>query len=138
MRPRASQSGTAIKLSATITWATPDAITYGTPLSSTQLNATTATPVDSAVTLNRSGTAGDTVDFTVSTTYKPTGDVTVTASNGASTVTCSGAVNATTGEGHCKLTFTAAGSWSTSASYPGDANHSCSASSGTTITVNPF
>lgn len=183
-----TQTSTTTKGVAVITWPTPSAIAYGTPLSATQLDATASpasvytTPVYSpaagkildagsqklkvtyaphgdsnyatttdtvtlqvnpasttttitsgnqSVTLNRMGTANDTVDFTVSTLYKPTGDVTVTATApGLPTVTCAGAVNSSTGEGHCKLTFNQVGTWDLTAAYAGDSNHTGSTSAG--------
>jgi hypothetical protein len=96
---------------------------------------TTATPVDPTVTLSKKGTATDTIDFTVSS-YKPTGSVTITAT-GPATLTCTGTVAAATGDGHCKLTFSSAGTYTINASYPGDASHTGSTGT-TTVTVNPY
>jgi hypothetical protein len=63
----------------------------------------------------------------------------LTASTGE---VCSGVLNATSGNGSCKLTFTTTGTRTIVASYGGDANHSGSNSSGqnppVTVTVNPF
>lgn len=187
-----TQSSTVAKGAAVITWATPAAISYGTPLSGTQLDSTatpsnvyttavyspvagkvldvgsqtlkvtyaphgdssyatttdevtlqvqqaststTNTPVNQTVTLGRNGTVNDTIDFTVSS-YKPTGTVQVSAT-GPGTEFCQGVVGSLTGKGSCRLTFSQAGTWTITASYPGDANHTGSTSSGTTVTVNP-
>jgi uncharacterized repeat protein (TIGR03803 family) len=191
-----TQSGTATKGQAIITWATPAPIYYGTALSSTQLDATaspaniyttpvyspvvgkieaagnlalkvtfaahgntdygtttdtvtlqvlpaatttTVTPPDQSVTLDKSGTASATVDFNVSS-YKPTGTVTLTTTPAGPT--CTGTVAAATGNGHCKLTFDAANTYTINASYQGDANHTgsdnSSQSPAVTVTVNPY
>ncbi len=105
------------------------------------LPATTTTKItssDDTVKLNAHGVATATLDFNV-TSYKPTGSVTLTASTGE---VCSGVLNATSGNGSCKLTFTTTGTRTIVASYGGDANHSGSNSSGqnppVTVTVNPF
>jgi subtilase family serine protease len=185
-----TQSSATTKGVAVISWATPSAITYGTPLSGTQLDSTatpsnvyttpvyspgsgkvldvgsqtlqvtyaphgnsnyattndtvtlqvqqvstttTNTPVNQTVTLSRNGTVDDTIDFNVSS-YKPTGTVQVTAS-GPGTIFCQGAVASSTGNGSCRLTFSQAGTWTITASYSGDANHTGSTSTGTTVTV---
>jgi len=48
-------------------------------------------------------------------------------------------LTAATGDGDCKLKFTAAGVYTITATYPGDANHTGSNNSTqtSTITVNP-
>jgi uncharacterized repeat protein (TIGR03803 family) len=190
-----TQSGTAARGQAVISWGAPAAIYYGTALSSVQLNATASpasiypTPVylpaagrfeaagnvtlqvtytphgnskyvtttdtvplqvlpaatttavtsaDQNVTLSRYGTVSATVDFNV-TSYKPTGMVTLTTTPAGPT--CSGIVSAATGNGHCLLKFTEAGSYTINALYAGDANHTGSDNSGqnpvVTVTVNP-
>jgi hypothetical protein len=188
---KATQSTTAEKATPTVTWATPAAITYGTALSATQLDAssatagtfkytpasgkvldagnqvlsvtftptsktdynsvtttvtldvlaaattTTVTSPDANITLSKTGSASTTVDFTVSS-YKPTGSVTVTAGPAS----CTGTVSSGTGKGSCKLTFTSANTYTISASYPGDPNHTASnntsQSPAITVTVNPY
>jgi hypothetical protein len=99
---------------------------------------TLVTSNDQTVTLSKMGTATATVDFDVSS-YKPTGQVTLTASPTGET--CSGTVSVT-GSGSCRLTFTSTGTRTIVASYPGDANHTASNNSGqspaVTITVNPY
>jgi sugar lactone lactonase YvrE len=99
---------------------------------------TKITSSDDTVKLNSHGVATATLDFNV-TSYRPTGSVTLTASTGE---VCSGVLNATSGNGSCKLTFTTTGTRTIVASYGGDANHSGSNSSGqnppVTVTVNPF
>jgi sugar lactone lactonase YvrE len=101
---------------------------------------TTTSITSNNLTLTLShGTVSGTVDFNV-TSYKPTGKVTLTASGaGLPTETCEGMVSSSTGDGDCKLTFTQAGDYTVTASYPGDANHNPSTNSGqtSTITVNP-
>jgi hypothetical protein len=75
-----SLTGTGVQATPTITWATPAAITYGTPLSSTQLNASSTiagtfvySPAVGAVLNARSQTLAvtftptDTADYTVAT-----------------------------------------------------------------------
>jgi hypothetical protein len=186
-----SQTGTAEKGFATITWTTPAAITYGTPLGSSQLDAsatpsaiypsgvyvpttgkievagtdtlkvtftptdtahyktgtatvslvvnqastnTTITSSDQTLTLNH-GSATGTVDIAVSS-YRPTGKVTLTTT--PTGPTCEATLAPATGEGDCKLKFTTTGTWTVTATYPGDANHTGSTSTQTsTITVNP-
>jgi hypothetical protein len=187
-----SQTGTAEKGIATITWSTPAAISYGTALTGTQLDAsatpsaiyptgvympasgkvedagtqtlkvtftptdtvhykagtatvslvvnqdstmTSITSSDQTLTLNHGSVTG-TVDVAV-TSYKPTGKVTLTTS--PSGPTCMATLTAATGDGDCKLKFTAAGVYTITATYPGDANHTGSNNSTqtSTITVNP-
>ncbi len=98
---------------------------------------TSVTSSDATVTLNATGTASSTLAFNVAS-YKPTGAVSLTASTGE---VCSGTLNATTGNGSCKLTFTTTGTRTITANYSGDANHtgsdSSSQSPAITVTVNP-
>jgi sugar lactone lactonase YvrE len=191
----ATQSGTAVKGEAVITWPQPAPITYGTALSSTQLDAT-ATPANvypsatyspaagkiedagnvtlkatfapqgdssygtasatttlqvlqapttisitsssATVSLNGNGTVSVALGSQVTTTYKPTGSVTLQASTGE---VCSGTVNATTGDSSCKLIFTTPGTRTITATYSGDANHTGSnnatQSPAITVTVKP-
>jgi hypothetical protein len=100
---------------------------------------TTITSSDKTLTLNRAGTASTVLDFNVSTYYKPTGAVTLTATTGE---TCTGNVAAASGNGSCKLTFTTSGTRTITASYSGDDNHTASNSDSqnppVTVTVNPF
>jgi hypothetical protein len=80
-----------------------------------------------------SPTAGElvTVAFTVSASYgKPTGTVTVTSNGGQ---TCSGTLSS--GVGSCAMTFSAAGSYTLTASYSGDSNNQPSTSSGFPVTI---
>jgi sugar lactone lactonase YvrE len=191
----AAQSGTATKGVAVITWPQPAPITYGTALSSTQLDATatpanvypsatylpaagkiedvgtatlkatfseqgdgnygatsatttlqvlqapTTTSVTSSsttVNLNSNGTVSVALGSQVTTTYKPTGSVTLQASTGE---VCSSTVNSTTGDSSCKLIFTTTGTRTITATYSGDANHTGSnnatQSPAVTVTVNP-
>jgi hypothetical protein len=98
---------------------------------------TTITSQDQTVTQNRSGVATAVVDCNVAS-YKPTGAVTLSANTGES---CSGTVNATSGNGSCKLIFTTSGTRTISAAYSGDDNHTgsnnSSQSPAITVTVNP-
>ncbi len=98
---------------------------------------TTITSQDQTVTQNRSGVATAVVDYNVAS-YKPTGAVTLSANTGE---TCSGTVNATGGNGSCKLYFTTTGTRTISAAYSGDDNHTGSNNSAQspaiTVTVNP-
>jgi kumamolisin len=112
-------------------------VTLQVLLDSTTISVTSPS---ATITLGKTGTASTTGDFTV-TSYKPTGLVTLTASGpGLSTETCTGTVASATGKGSCKLTFSQTGEWTLTASYPGDANHTGSNSSGqtppVTVTVN--
>jgi uncharacterized repeat protein (TIGR03803 family) len=79
-----------------------------------------------------------TVSFTVAAptavkATKPTGSVTVNASTGQS---CTGTIAVASGKGSCKLTFTAEGSPSLTATYSGDKYNSGSVSAEVTQTVN--
>jgi hypothetical protein len=129
-------------LSATFTPSSKTDYNSVTATASLQVNPdatiTTVTSNDQTVTLSKMGTATATIDFNVTTAYKPTGSVTVTASTGES---CTGTVSAMTGNGSCKLTFTTAGTRTVNASYAGDANHTPSNSDSqtptVTVTVNP-
>ncbi len=110
------------------------------PLQVLQAETTTAvTSQDQTITLNRIGSASATVDFNV-TSYKPTGTVTLTTTPPGPT--CTGTVASSTGSGHCKLTFTNAGSYTINASYGGDANHAGSdnltQSPAISVTVEPY
>ncbi len=186
-----SQAGTAAIGVPVITWATPAAISYGTVLSSTQLDATaipaggkfvytpaakkiltagtqtlsvtytptkasskdygtatgtvqlTVNPATSSTAITsadsitlKKGTATYKAAFTV-TSYKPTGAVTVTFTNNTTgaTLTCSDSSIPATGKGACSETFTAAGSWTVTAAYAGDANHTGSTSNPIKLTV---
>jgi len=190
-----TQTGTATKGQAVITWATPAPIYYGTALSGTQLDATanpasvyttpgyspgvgkieaagpvtlqvtfaahgnsnygsttdtvtlqvlpassttSVTSQNQTITLSKSGSASATVDFNVSS-YKPAGTVTLTTTPPGAT--CSGTVSSSSGDGHCKMTFTSANTYTINASYGGDANHTGSDNSGqspaVTVTVKP-
>ena len=70
------------------------------------------------------------ISFTVAP-GKPTGSVTVNASNGQS---CTGAL--TGGKGSCSITFSSTGSITLMATYPGDSNNQGSVSAGFTQKVN--
>jgi hypothetical protein len=110
-----------------------------TTLQVTQASTTTTiTSSSSTVRLNASGMAYVTLDFNVAS-YKPTGTVTLQANTGE---TCSATVNAGTGNGGCKLTFSTTGTRTITATYGGDTNHTGSNSSGqtpaVTVTVNPY
>jgi hypothetical protein len=182
-----TQTTTAEKLVSVLNWPTPSPITYGTKLSSTQLDATasyngsplpgtfryapasgaildagsqtlavTFTPTASSDYTTASGTVTLVVNqnittttitritpaspivgelvrvwFTVSASYgKPTGTVTVTSNGGQ---TCSGTLSG--GAGSCAMTFSAAGSYTLTASYSGDSNNLSSTSSGFPVTI---
>jgi sugar lactone lactonase YvrE len=103
------------------------------PASST----TTIISQDQTVMQNGTGVATATVQYNVAS-YKPTGDVTLTASTGEA---CSGAVAMATGNGSCKLYFVTTGTRTITATYSGDDNHTGSNSSSqtpaVTVTVNP-
>ncbi len=99
--------------------------------------ATTTAITKNAPNPSKSGQAV-TVSFTVLAptavkATKPTGSVTVNASTGQS---CTGKIAAATGKGSCKLTFTAEGSPSLTATYAGDKYNSGSVSAEVTQTVN--
>jgi len=99
---------------------------------------TTVTSNDQTVTnFGRTGTATATIDFNVTTAYKPTESVTVTASTGEN---CAGTVSMMTGNGTCKLTFSTTGLRTVNASYAGDTNptgsNSDSQNPQITVTVN--
>jgi len=98
---------------------------------------TTITSPSPTVTMNVDGVATAILDFNV-LSYKPMGAVTLAASTGE---VCSGTVNAVSGNGSCKLTFTTTGTRTIIASYGGDSNHlgsnSSSQSPAVTVTVNP-
>jgi len=109
----AAKSFTVTQATPAITWATPAAITYGTALSATQLNATSKvagtwayTPKTGSVlaagsqTLSVTFTPTDTVDYT-----KATATVTLTVGKAALTVTAN---NASRLYGAANPTFTAA------------------------------
>ena len=127
-------------LSATFTPSSTTDYNTVTPTASLQVNPdstiTSVTSSDQTVTL-KNGTATATIDFNVTTAYKPAGSVTVTASTGEN---CSGTVSSSTGNGSCKLTFSTAGTRTVNASYAGDANHTGSNSDSQnpqiTVTVN--
>ena len=186
-RATAIQKITAQKAASVITWANPAPITYGTPLSATQLNATantagtfiytpaasrvltagvqslslrfvpssqanfttvvddvvlTVNSVDTTVAITSStpnpSLAGKIVTFSfdvmpaITSTVKPTGSVTVTASSGES---CTGKLAG--GKSICKITFATSGARTVTASYAGDANDNASISAEVTQTVNP-
>lgn len=99
---------------------------------------TTITSPSQTITENKKGVASTTLDFNVSS-YLPTGSVTLTASTGE---TCSGTLTASSGDGHCKLTFSTTGTRTITATYGGDSNHTGSNNSGQspaiTVTVNPY
>jgi hypothetical protein len=101
---------------------------------------TTVTSQDKTITLSKTGTASVTVDFNVSS-YRPTGTVTLTTTGITTPAgpSCSGAVASLTGNGHCILEFTAADTYTITATYEGDANHSgsnnSSQSPAVTVTV---
>ena len=117
---------------------------YGTTVATVTLQVlqavttTTVTSSDQTITLSRTGSASATVDFNVGS-HKPTG--TVTLSTTPAGPTCTGTVASATGDGHCKLTFTTADTYTVNASYGGDGNHGGSNNLGqnpaVTVTVNP-
>jgi hypothetical protein len=74
------------------------------------------------------------VHYSVASSGKATGSVTVTASSGE---TCTGTVAATTGLGSCMIKLETVGSITLTAAYGGDANDTSSTSAGFTQTVNP-
>jgi hypothetical protein len=98
---------------------------------------TAVTSSNQTVTLSKTGTASAMIDYEVSTSYKPAGFVTVTATTGES---CTGAINMTTGAGGCRLYFDTAGMRTVTAAYSGDDNHTPSNSDSqtpaVTVTVN--
>jgi hypothetical protein len=72
----AAQAGTAVKGQAAITWATPSPITYGTPLSATQLDAT-ASPANVYTTVVYAPVAGtypNAGNLTLKATFTPHGN----------------------------------------------------------------
>jgi hypothetical protein len=75
------------KAAPTITWATPSAITYGTPLSSTQLNATSSSVAGSFVYTPGSGTVLAAGSQTLSVTFTPTDTSDYNSANGSVTLT---------------------------------------------------
>jgi hypothetical protein len=88
---------------------------------------TTVTSPSAKITLNKNtGHASTTPAFNV-TSYKPTG--TVTLSTGGSGPSCAATITPTTGSGSCTLTFNTAGTYTVTASYSGDSNHTASSNS---------
>ncbi len=126
-------------LSATFT---PTNKNYSTATASVTLTvnpaaSTTAITSGNSVTL-KNGTATYKAAFTVGT-YKAAGSVTVTFVNGGSTLSCTDASIPATGKGTCNLALTTAdeGTWTVTATYAGDNNHTGSTSAPITLTVNP-
>ena len=102
------------KATPTITWATPAAITYGTALSATQLNATSNVAAGTFSYSPASGTTPSAGTQTLTTTFTPTSTAnynTVTASVSLSVIVAvpgtPTAVSATTANGEATVTFTA-------------------------------
>jgi phospholipase C len=82
-----SQSTTAVKLSSTITWATPAAVSYGTALSSAQLNATASSGstalTGSLVYTPGSGNIPLAGNGTLSVTFTPTNNANYSNASGS-------------------------------------------------------
>jgi hypothetical protein len=130
---------TVTKATPTVTWATPSAITYGTVLSATQLNAT-ASVAGSFVYSPASGTTPNVGTQTLTATFTPTD----TANNNSASASVAlavivavpgapTAVSATTANGEATVIFTAPSNTGSSAitSYTINAT----ATDGSTVTV---
>jgi hypothetical protein len=128
------------KATPTITWATPSAITFGTALSATQLNATAS--VAGAFTYSpASGTTPSVGTQTLSATFTPTDTANYTSASASVTlnviVAVPGsptAITATTANGEATVTFTAP-SFTGSAAISGYTIRA-TATDGSTVTVN--
>ena len=79
----ASVTLTVGKVTPTITWATPSAITYGTVLSTTQLNATSGGVAGTMAYLPASGTAPAAGSQTLSVTFTPSDSTDYTTATGS-------------------------------------------------------
>jgi hypothetical protein len=82
------ESGTAARMTPTITWATPAAITYGTPLSSAQLNATSGGVAGTWVYSPALGTVlSPAANQQLSVSFTPTDAVDYLPASGSTTIT---------------------------------------------------
>jgi hypothetical protein len=132
------------KATPTITWATPSAITYGTALSATQLDATSGGVAGSFAYSPTSGTVLAAGSQTLSVTFTPTdttdyntatGSVTLTVNKAAPTLSVASSANPSTYTG--SVTFTAtisSGPSGTITFYDSGSNIGTGTISGTTAT----
>ena len=134
------QSFTVAKATPTLTWATPSAITFGTALSATQLNAT-ASVAGAFAYSPASGTTPSVGTQTLSATFTPTDTANynpASASVALSVVVAvpgsPTAITATTANGEATVTFTAP-SFTGSAAITGYTIRA-TATDGSTVTVN--
>ncbi|MBI2354598.1 MAG: hypothetical protein HYV06_06145, partial [Deltaproteobacteria bacterium] len=110
------------KLIPAITWATPAAISYGTPLSATQLNATTSVPGSFSYT-PAAGTVLDAGTQTVTATFTPTDTVTYASSTAGVTITINKASAAITlDSATLNQTYSASAKAVTATTIPGGLN----------------
>jgi hypothetical protein len=134
------QSFTVAKATPTLTWATPSAITFGTALSATQLNATGSVAGAFAYS-PASGTTPSVGTQTLSATFTPTDTTNYNSASASVTlnviVAVPGsptAITATTANGEATVTFTAP-SFTGSAAISGYTIRA-TATDGSTVTVN--
>jgi hypothetical protein len=100
----ASFSLTNSKATPTITWATPAAIPYGTPLSAIQLDATTTVPGTFAYT-PAAGTVLSAGSQTLNTVFTPTDTADYTTATAATTITVNKAIPTITWAAPAAITF---------------------------------